>query len=101
MPCSGAVADRRGILVVSRRTLSKYAWAVVIVVLATAVRSAMNPILGERARFIMYIIGVAIASWLGGAGPGLLALGLGAIAAVWFFVPPQGTLSIAQKESVV
>src|SRR5207248_2081087 len=36
----------------------------------------------------LFFAAVAVSSWHGGLGPGLLATGLAALVADWFFIPP-------------
>jgi two-component system sensor kinase FixL len=45
---------------------------------------------GDNVPFLQFVPAILIAAWYGGAGPGLLATGLGALAAMYFFLPPDG-----------
>jgi K+-sensing histidine kinase KdpD len=84
-----------------KRVLTEYAIAVALVGLATLARWSLDFILGDRATFICYIVAVAIASWLGGARPGLLATGLGGLAGNFFFIQPRGTFGLAKDENAL
>ena len=88
-------------MVVSRRSLVRYSGAVALVVVATAIRSALDPYLNERAPLIMYFFAVAIVSWHGGARPGLLTLALGGLAGAYFFIPPRASLAVTKLESII
>jgi signal transduction histidine kinase/ActR/RegA family two-component response regulator len=67
-----------------------YLLAVVLVVLATAVRlAAVDPVLEGRVPLPAYFAAVIVSVWLGGVGPGLLAAGLG-YAAVIALTPARG-----------
>jgi PAS domain-containing protein len=61
------------------------------VAVATLVRFALDPLLGDHLPFIFYFAAVVVA-WHGGRGPALLALALSAPVALWLFVPPRGAL---------
>jgi PAS domain S-box-containing protein len=58
----------------------------------------LDPILHEHELYIMFFPAVAFAAWIGGRGPGLLALLLGAVAVVWFLFEPRGTWQIPRPE---
>jgi PAS domain S-box-containing protein len=88
-------------MVVSRRILGQYAGSIVLTVLATTVRQALDPVLNDRGVLITYFFSVSIAAWLGGLGPGLLALVLGGLAADFFFIPPKLSFLIEKSESQI
>src|SRR5262245_29917698 len=71
------------------RTLSAYVVSVLAVALMTAFRIGLDPVLGEHHPFTLYFAAVAISSWYGGLGAGLLATGLSYFAADWFFIAPR------------
>ena len=88
-------------MVFSRQGLARYAGATAILVVATLIRWALDPYLGERAPFIVYIVALTVTSRLGGAGPGLLALILGAMLADFFFIPPRFALGWGDGDRVL
>jgi len=57
-----------------------YALSVLLVVFSFSLHSALENVIGDQARFLLYVPSVLIASVLGGAGPGLLATGLSLVA---------------------
>jgi PAS domain S-box-containing protein len=59
--------------------------AVVAVSAAVVLRSAAEPLLGDRAPFIFLFPAVLFAAWFGGRPPALLAIVLGAISTRWLF----------------
>jgi PAS domain S-box-containing protein len=71
-----------------RTPTTRYGVAILCILLATAARVALNPLVGDAFPFITYFGAVTAAAWLGGLGPGLLAVLLGAGAAFYFFMPP-------------
>jgi len=75
--------------------------ALVGVVLATALRVALDPILGSEVPFILFFPLIAAIAWFLGVGPGRLATGLCAVAAVIFIMPPYGTLALARPDILV
>src|SRR5262245_46609426 len=71
-----------------------YAVAVLATGLALLARTALDPWLGNRQAFSTFYLAVAAASWVGGLRSGLVALGLGAMAGIFFFVEPRGSLQV-------
>src|SRR4051812_44513783 len=62
--------------------------------LATGLRLILDPLLGDHHPFTLYFAAVAITSWYGGFGPGMLALGISYFAADWFFIDPRFQLNV-------
>ncbi len=75
-----------------------YALAVLGVVLATLLRMALDPILGDHQPFVTYYVAVLLISWSCGKGPSLLAIGLSALAGDYSFIPPRTSLNISDVE---
>lgn len=70
---------------------ARYGVAVTCVVLALLVRWMLGSRLGDRAPYITYFLGVIVASYAGGLGPGLLATFLSvALVVLSWFQPFQG-----------
>jgi PAS domain S-box-containing protein len=68
----------------------RYLLAVALVILATLLTLKTQPILGEISP--LFFAAVAISTWYGGAGPGLLATALAGWASAYFFFDvPAGT----------
>jgi PAS domain S-box-containing protein len=88
-------------MAVSKRRLAEYLIAFAVVLLATLARWLLDPLMKERGPFLTYFIAVGVAGWIGGAGPGLVALILGGLAADYFFIPPRGTLGVTKVESQI
>jgi PAS domain S-box-containing protein len=86
---------------VSKRRVADYLIALAVVLLATLARWMLDPFLGDRGSFITFWGAVGLASWVGGAGPGMVALVLGALAADYFFIPPRGSLGLMKIESQI
>lgn len=78
----------------------RYGFAVVVVLAATGVRLAFNPVLGVEAPHLPFNLAVIIAAWFGGSGPGLAAAALSAFSVDWFFVEPLHSPFIAGREGV-
>ena len=72
-----------------RHLFVHYGSAVVTVAITTLLRKLLTPLLGDHGIFIAYLPAVMITSWIGGLVPGLAALLLGAVAGIWFFIPPD------------
>ena len=78
----------------------RYGFAVVVVLAATGVRLAFNPVLGVEAPHMPFNLAVIIAAWFGGRGPGLVAAALSALSVDWFFVEPLHSPFLASREGV-
>jgi len=77
-----------------RGAIGRYALAVLLVLIATAIRFTLDPALGPRFPFPTFFIAVMVAAAIGGFGPSLVALLLGSLSAQYFFLPPFGSLSV-------
>ncbi len=88
-------------MAVSRQRISHYLIAIGIVVLATLIRLALDPLLGERGPFLTYFVAIGLSAWIGGAGPGLFTLVLGGLTADFLFIPPRFSLGIMKIESQI
>ncbi len=87
----------------SGRTVSRfllYADAVLAVVAAVALRVALDPTLGERAPFIIFLLAVISVAWFCGPGPTILTIALSTIIGQFFFVPPRYSLSFVHPHQV-
>ncbi len=69
----------------SRQIFGKYAVAVAVVAAVFVVKLAINQLVHIEAPFLLLFAAVAISTWYGGFGPGLLSAFLSAIAAAPFF----------------
>jgi signal transduction histidine kinase len=72
-----------------RSTAQRYGFAIVVVVLCTALRVVADPYLGASVPFIFYFAAVALAAWFGGLATALLAAVLSAMAAGYAFIIPH------------
>lgn len=86
---------------VNRSPLFRYGVALACVLLATLLRFLLSPLLENSAPYVTYILAVLITAWACGLGPALLATCLGAVGAVFFFVPPQTSLNINGTANIV
>src|SRR6266498_240316 len=83
----------RGIMrIPSLKQLAPYGVAVLSVALATVVRLEFDPLLGESAPLLIFIIAVILTSWFGGFWPGLLAIILSLLVSDYFFFAPKYSL---------
>ena len=68
---------------------SRYGLALLCAGAALLLQMAVAPYTGQRYPFPAFYAGVALATWLGGSGPGVLALILGYLGEDWYIVLPQ------------
>lgn len=71
--------------------------AVLAVLLATAVRLALTPVLGVRFPFATLFLAVLVSAWFGGWGPAFAATILGAVVSAIVLLPPFGHLGLASS----
>jgi PAS domain S-box-containing protein len=71
----------------------RYAFTILAVTLATLLRIALVPALGEGVPFILYYPTVVLCAWFGGLWPGLLSTALGCLISWYAFIRPQYSLS--------
>jgi PAS domain S-box-containing protein len=74
---------------------AKYAFAVLVVILASLLREFLIPVLGERVPFILFYPAVVLAAWFGGLWPGLLSTVLSAFIAGYVFMPPAYSFALS------
>jgi len=63
---------------------------------AGLLRAALDPLIGDRSHLLVFTLGIAVAAWFGGLGPGLLATIVSGFAGWYFFTDPRYSLLIAQ-----
>jgi PAS domain S-box-containing protein len=84
----------------ARPLMLRYAMAFLMVVAGWLARTALTPAFGPAALpFITFFPAVAGATWFGGMGPGLFAIGLSAVAADWFFFEPVYSFRISNFQA--
>lgn len=70
-----------------RSYIFRYGSAILLTLLATGLRAAIDPYLGHQVPFVTYFFAVVVAAWLGGPGPTLLTVVLSGITASHYFIP--------------
>jgi|GEM_PF-5391864 len=78
----------------TRSLLSRYGVALLVPWVALSIRVALTPLVGDQLPLMIFILAGAIAAWLGGLGPGLVAYGLGGAISVFVYFAPLHSLSI-------
>ncbi len=86
---------------VNHSPLLRYSIAVTSVLLATLLRLLLDPLLQQNAPYATYFLAVLFTAWACGLGPALLAICLGAIGAVYLFVPPQHSVALSGAANIV
>ncbi len=81
-----------------RALLWRYGLAVLSVLLATAVRGLLDPLVGDRIPYLTHFLALIFTAWFGGVGPSLLALILSWFTIAYFIAPPRGTWMIQAAE---
>jgi PAS domain S-box-containing protein len=76
-----------------RRTTVAYGLAIVCCAVAFAVSRALHRPLLKLSPFVLFYAAVAVSSWFGGFGPGLLAAVIGTAVADFYLFEPRGSSS--------
>ena len=84
-----------------RQGRSRYAVAVLSVVGAALVTSAIAPLFTYRAPVIPFTLAVMLSAWYGGLGPGLVTTILGFLAVDYLYLPPIHFLFPIRTEDYV
>ena len=84
-----------------RQGWSRYGVAVLSVVGAALLTSAIAPLFTYRAPVIPFTLAVMLSAWYGGLGPGLVATILGFLAVDYLFLPPIHSLFPIRTEDYV
>lgn len=61
---------------------------------ALVLRLMMNPVLGSKLSYTLFLIAVAWSGLYDGLGPGVLSALLGAVASAYFLIPPYQRLMV-------
>jgi PAS domain S-box-containing protein len=83
---------------VVRRSLSRYGLSVLAVGIALGVALLLEHFHFRTPAALLLMLAVAIGSWYGGQGPGVLAAILSTVAYYWYFVEPVRTIYIYSSE---
>ncbi len=81
--------------------LVSYLLAVVVTAAAALLRGLLSRWIGFDLPYITFFGAVMVAAWYGGWRPGMLATGLSAAAALYWFVEPIGRPTVGQAADVV
>lgn len=79
----------------------RYSVAVLLVAVSLGLRLVLQQWLGDNVPFLTFFPAIMLAAWLGGLGPGLVAVALSAGAAVHSFMPPAGSFTLTDPHDVV
>jgi signal transduction histidine kinase len=79
----------------------RYGSAVLALIVATAIRQLLDPLIGDRAPYGIYILAVIYVAWRAGLGPAVLTVAGGTLLGRYFFDPPRGSLWYVTESSEV
>lgn len=82
-------------------TLLHYGLAIVAVVTAFLLNSALNPWVGDRVAYVLLLPAIALSTWYCGIGPSLVAIGLAVGNAIFGFVPPLHAFRMLTRAELV
>ena len=84
-----------------RRIALRYTVAVAAFAVVGSVRWALIPIWGSAFPFITYYPAIMASAWYGGLWPGLVTTTLGAVATMFFLLPPIGSFYVRSGADMV
>ncbi len=87
-------------IIAKRSAVFRYGVAAVAVAAATAVRVALEPVLGLHSPYLPFTLAVIVASLFGGRGPGLAATALSLVAVDYFFLGPRYAFGVSDVTSL-
>src|ERR1044072_1715800 len=73
---------------IANSTLARYGAAIICVAMAFVARWLLGSQLGDRTPYLTYCLGVIVAAYFGGLGPGLLATFLSVLVLAFFWLQP-------------
>ena len=79
----------------------RYGIALLSVILATTIRLALYPLLGDRFPFLTFFVAIVFTAWYGGFGPSLMALVLSWWSVDYFLLQRRGSLPIFEPNSQI
>jgi len=87
----------------SQRISAAYRYGIALgaVVMAAAIRAALEPVLGQEALYLPFLLAVLLVGRFEGHGPAFLATGLSTICTAWLFLAPWHSFSIASPAARV
>ena len=83
------------------RTVARYAFAVMIVALATGLRLWLEKVFGPMPLFVTFYPGVLLVTVIVGGGPGIVATLLSAAVADYWFIEPFRSFSILRTNDAI
>ncbi len=95
------LANHAGEMGVESPWFWRYGTALVALAVATAVRQLLDPMLGDRAPYGIYLVAVIYVAWQAGLGPALLTVAGGTLLGRYFFDAPRGALWYVTETSEV
>jgi signal transduction histidine kinase len=78
-----------------------YAVGLFGVAVASLLRNALDPVLGEHLSFSFYYLAVSLAAWTGGIGPAIFTAIISAIVGDFFFSDPYLSLEISGNDELI
>jgi PAS domain S-box-containing protein len=98
-----AARSWRGSIVARSAAASAAAYALTIGIIAAcvAVRSLLDPWMGETLPLVTLFGGVAVTVWIGGYRPAIVATVLGYVPCAYLFIEPRGSLGLTSITNVI
>jgi signal transduction histidine kinase len=83
------------------KALQPYGLAILSLAVATLVRLALNPLLGDRQAFMTYFATLIVVSAISGVGPSLTVLFGSVPLVMWCFLPPHRSLAVSEAHNLI
>ena len=86
---------------ISESTFLRYIFAIAAVVTAVLLSSALHPLVGDRAAYVLLLPAVAFSAWYCGIGPSIVATVLALVGAMYGPVTPPHSFRIPTRAELV
>ena len=81
--------------------VGQYGFALLATALASLIRRALNPFLGDTVPYVMLVPAVAFCAWYCGIGPSILSAILSVVGARYWFIPPVHSFRLPSPPQLV
>jgi signal transduction histidine kinase len=85
----------------TRKLFRRYGLAVLMTLIALALRGALAPLLGDSNPYHTMWAAVVVVAWYCGIGPSIVATLLGAVGVCYWFLPPYHSFALKDTKSAV
>ena len=82
-------------------TAARYSFSICVIAIATFIRWALNPLLGNEFVYIVAYFAVMVVAWVGGLGPAVLGVVLGILTTDFLLIAPHFSFTMGEREDLI